>query len=139
MSALAFIAVGVLAQVTGTHVSEREVLRGIHCSAPGRCVVRRALVDRMLADSEQLAAAARVVPSVVDGKPAGLELDAVRPRSWLDRLGLRSGDTLESVNGYELATPAQALLAYMSLRNETRFAVRIVRRGQPQTLSFEIR
>jgi general secretion pathway protein C len=139
MSALAFIAVAVLAQVAGTHVSERELLRGIHCSAPGRCVVRRALVDRMLADNEQLASAARIVPSIVDGKPAGFKLYAVRPGSWIDRLGVRNGDLLESVNGYELTTPAQALLAYMSLRNETRFAVRIVRRGLPQTLSFEIR
>jgi general secretion pathway protein C len=139
MSALAFIAVGVLAQVTATHVTERELARGIHCRAPGRCVVRRALVDRMLADNEELTTAGRLEPSLVDGQPAGLKLSAVRPGSWLDRLGLRSGDTLESVNDYELATPAQALLAYMSLRNQTRFAVRIVRRGQPQTLSFEIR
>jgi len=139
MSALAFIAVSVLAQVTGTHVTGRELMRGIHCSAPGHCVVRRALVDRMLADNEELANAARIVPSVVDGKPAGFKVYAVRPGSWLDRLGLRNGDTLESVNGYELATAEQALLAYMSLRNETRFAVRIVRRGLPQTLSFEIR
>jgi general secretion pathway protein C len=139
MSALAFMTVAVLAQATGTHVSERELLRGIHCSAPGRCIVRRALVDRMLADNEQLASAARIVPSVIDGKPVGFKLYAVRPGSWLDRLGVRNGDTLESVNGYELATPAQALLAYTILRNETRFAVRIVRRGQPQTLSFEIR
>jgi general secretion pathway protein C len=139
MSALAFISVALLAQVTGTHVSDRELLRGIRCSAPGRCIVRRALVDRMLADNEQMATAGRVEPSLVDGKPGGFKLSAVRPGSWLDRLGLRNGDTLESVNGYELTTAAQALLAYMSLRNETRFAVRIVRRGLPQTLSFEIR
>lgn len=139
MSALAFIAFAVLAQVSGAHVTPREVARGIHCSAPGQCVVRRALVDRMLADNDTLATAGRVVPSLVDGKPDGFKVYAVRPGSWLDRLGVRSGDTLETVNDYELTTPAQALLAYMSLRNETRFAVRIVRHGEPLTLHFEIR
>jgi len=49
------------------------------------------------------------------------------------------GDLLQSVNGYELTSPAQALLAYTSLRNETRFTVRIVRHGEPLTLTYEIR
>lgn len=139
MSTLPLIAVALMAQVAGTHVSARELARGIRCSAPGQCVIRRALVDRVLADSEQLASAARIVPSLVDGRPAGLKIYAVRAGSWLDRLGIRNGDTLQSINGYEMSTPEQALLAYVSLRNETRFVVRIVRRGEPQTLSFEIR
>ncbi len=154
MSTLVAIAVAVLAQAAGArpsagaprasdpstvHVSARELQRGIRCTAPGDCVVTRALVDHLLADSATLAGAARVVPSLADGKPAGFELYAVRPRSWLDRIGAQNGDTLEAVNGYELTTPAQALLAYASLRDETRFAVRIVRHGEPITLHIEIR
>jgi general secretion pathway protein C len=143
MSGLAFIAVAVLAQVasapasSGTHVSTREMARGIRCSVPGNCVVRRALVDRLLAYSD--GRGMRIVPSLVDGKPAGFKIYSVRAGSWLDRLGVRNGDRFESVNGYDLTTPDQALLAYMALRNEARFVVRIVRRGEPQTLSFEIR
>jgi len=139
MSTLVFIAVAVVAQVTGAHVSGRELARGIHCSAPGQCVVRRALVDHILGDTETLSSAARVVPALVDGEPAGFKLYAVQPRSWLDRLGVRNGDLLQSVNGYELTSPAQALLAYTSLRNESRFTVRIVRHGEPLTLTYEIR
>jgi general secretion pathway protein C len=139
MSALAFIAVAVLAQVAGGPLTTREIARGIHCKKAGDCVVKRALVDRMLADQESLASTVRIVPSLVDGAPDGFKLYAIRSGSWLDRLGVRNGDTLQAVNGYELTTPAQALLAYMGLRNETRFAVRIVRRGEPLTLHFEIR
>lgn len=139
MSIAPIIAAALMAQVAGTHVSARELARGIRCTAPGQCVIRRALVDRVLADSEELANAARLVPAIVDGKPAGFKVFAVRAGSWLDRLGVRNGDLLQSINRYDLTTPEQALLAYMSLRNETRFVVRIVRRGEPQTLSFEIR
>lgn len=139
MSALAAIAVAVVAQLAGTHVSDRELGRGIKCSAPGNCVVRRALVDRMLADRETLAGAARIEPSIVDGQSDGFKIDAVRPRSWLARLGVRTGDTLQAVNGYELTSPAAALLAYAQLRNATHFTVRIVRHGEPITLTYEIR
>jgi general secretion pathway protein C len=163
MSSLPLIAVAVLAQAAGTHaaapstrdqsahatdahvgnasahVSAKEIARGIHCNAPGDCVVKRALVDRLLGDSDTLNGAARLVPAVVDGQPAGFKLEAVRPRSWLDRLGVHDGDTLQKVNGMDVTTPAQALLAYTVLRNETRFAVSIVRGGEPMTLHFEIR
>jgi general secretion pathway protein C len=141
MSTVAAIAVAVMAQLAGAsaHLTPREVARGIKCGAPGNCVIRRALVDRMLADTETLAAAARIEPSSTDGKSDGFTFSAVRPRSWLDRLGVRDGDTLTAVNGYELTSPAAALIAYTQLRNATHFAVRIVRHGEPLTLTYEIR
>ncbi len=139
MSSLVAIAFALLAQLSGTHVTARELQRGIKCSAPGNCVIRRALVDHMLADNESLASAARLVPSMADGKPDGFKIYAVRPRSWIDRIGVQNGDTLQAVNGYELTSPAEALIAYTQLRNETHFAVRIVRHGEPLTLTYEIR
>ena len=138
MSALAFIAVAVLAQVTGTHVSERELGRGIHCSAPGHCVVRRRSSIACSPTASNWRPRRASCPRWSTANPPASSCTRCGPararspraaqrRHARDRQRLRAGDA------------DAGLLAYMSLRNETRFAVRIVRRGQPQTLSFEIR
>ena len=47
--------------------------------------------------------------------------------------------TIQNINGMDMSSPEKALEIYTRLRNATEVAVRIVRRGQPLTLQFEIR
>ena len=119
--------------------SDAEVRRGVRCARPGHCTVSRALVDRLLADTDALGGDVRVAPALVDGKPSGFQLSAIRRGSVFARLGLRDGDVVQSVNGLDVSTPATAMLAFVTLRNATHFAVRIVRHGEPQTLDYSIR
>ena len=140
MSPLAAILLALFADVSvGAAPARVHRDGGIQCDARRHCVVRRALIDKWLADSDGLARSVRIVPSLVDGKPDGFKLYAMRPHSILTTLGFKNGDTLQTINGYELTSPENALLAYTQLRNADEFAVRIVRHGEPLTLTYEIR
>ena len=81
----------------------------------------------------------RVVPSMKNGQPNGFKLYAVRPSSVYAKLGLTNGDTLQSINGFELTSADKALEVYTKLREATQLQVEITRRGKPMTLNYSIR
>ena len=58
-------------------------------------------------------------------------------RAW--RLGLESGDSLRSINGFSLTDPQKALEAYARLRTADHLSVAIERGGQLMTVDFIIR
>ncbi len=120
-------------------ISDAELDRGIVCKTPGHCVIDRKLFDRMLGDTAMLATAARIVPSFHDGKPEGFKLFGVRPTSLYVRLGFENGDLVQTMNGVEMTSPEKALELYTKIRTAPELAVRIVRRGQPLTLTYVIR
>jgi hypothetical protein len=120
-------------------ITAAELDRDIVCKSPGHCVIARKLLDRVLGDTTSLATSARIVPSLHDGKVDGFRIYAVRPGSVWSRLGFENGDTLQTINGMDMSSPEKALEIYARLRNTTELNVRIVRRGQPLTLTFEIR
>jgi general secretion pathway protein C len=115
-----------------------ELARAIRC-AGDRCVVRRWLVELALDNAGPLAACARIVPSLVDGRPTGVKLYAIRPGSLMARLLLQNGDTIQRINGFEMSSPDRALEVYTRLRSPADFDVEIERRGQPMRLHYTIR
>jgi general secretion pathway protein C len=80
----------------------------------------------------------RVVPEQKDGSLVGIRLFGIRSDSLLRLVGLQNGDRLESINGFALGTPAQALTAYVQLRTANRVALNIERQGRPLTLAYRI-
>ena len=78
----------------------------------GRWTIQRKLLDQILSDMGTVARAARIVPSVRNGKPHGFKLYAIRPGSNYVVLGLRNGDTITAVNGDDITTPDKALRIY---------------------------
>jgi len=101
--------------------------------------IDKALIDKVLANPMGVAKGARVVPAVKDGKPDGFKLYAIRPSSVYSKLGLTNGDTLHSINGFELTTADKALEVYTKLREATSLQVEVTRRGKPMTLNYRIR
>lgn len=96
--------------------------------------VPQATIDALLANPMEVGGGARVVPSMKDGKPAGLKLYAIRPTSLFAKIGLTNGDTVVTINGHDVTNAEKALEAYRKLRDATRIDIAIVRRGQPLTL-----
>ena len=80
----------------------------------------------------------RVVPEQRGGRLVGLRLFGIKPSSLLGTLGLKNGDRLESINGFEIADPAKALEAYARLRSAQRLQVRLDRSGRPLQLDLNI-
>ncbi len=82
---------------------------------------------------------ARVVPAMKNGKPEGIKLYAIRPSSPYAKLGLTNGDTLTSVNGFEMTSAEKGLEIYQKLRSSTSLEVEVIRRGKPVTLKYSIK
>jgi len=101
--------------------------------------IDKSLVDKVLANPMGVAKGARVVPAVKNGQPDGFKLYAIRPSSVYAKLGLANGDTLQSINGFELTSADKALEVYTKLREATSLEVNVTRRGKPVTLKYSIR
>ncbi|HEY0480933.1 MAG TPA: type II secretion system protein GspC [Kofleriaceae bacterium] len=101
--------------------------------------IDKALVEKVLLNPMAVAKGARVVPSMKNGKPDGFKLYAIRPSSAFAKLGLANGDTLQSINGFELTSADKALEVYTKLREATSLEVEVTRRGKPVTLKYSIR
>jgi general secretion pathway protein C len=101
--------------------------------------IDKSLVDKILANPMGVAKGARVVPAVKNGQPDGFKLYAIRPSSVYAKLGLANGDTLQSINGFELNSADAALNAYTKLREATSLELNVTRRGKPMTLKYQIR
>ncbi len=101
--------------------------------------IDKKLVDQVLANPMAVAKGARVVPAVKNGKPDGFKLYAIRPSSVYAKLGLTNGDTIQSINGFDLTTADKALEVYTKLREATSLEMEVTRRGKPVTLKYTIR
>ena len=101
--------------------------------------IDKALIDKVTANPMAFMKGARIVPSMKNGKPDGIKLYAIRPTSPYAKLGLTNGDTLQSINGFELTSVDKGLEIYTKLREATSLEVEIVRRGKPTTLKYQIK
>ena len=101
--------------------------------------IERSLVDRLLANQAALMRTARVIPHEEGGRVVGVKLYGIRRSSLLGRLGIQNGDMLRTINGYDMTAPDSALEAYARLRNADRITINLNRRGQDQTIDYQIR
>lgn len=100
--------------------------------------VERSVVDEILENQAELMRTARIVPEKDGDKVVGIRLFGIRDGTLLNHLGLRNGDRLESINGFEMSDPQKALEAYGRLRTSDKLKVKVNRKGQPVTLDFNI-
>ncbi len=101
--------------------------------------IDKSLVDKVTANPMAFMRGARIVPAMKNGKPQGIKLYAIRPSSPYAKLGLTNGDTLQSINGFELTSAEKGLEIYAKLREATSLEVDVLRRGKPVTLKYTIR
>lgn len=101
--------------------------------------VDRSVVDKILADQAELMRSARIVPEKKDGKVVGIRLFGIRQDTLLGTLGFQNGDRLETINGFDMASPEKALEAYARLRTANNLNVKINRRGQSQSIDYRIK
>ncbi len=103
-----------------------------HTAHHTRVLLPRELASWML-DREASAPlrSVRAVPESRFGEVVGVRLLRTPSGSSLQRLGFEAGDVLETVNGYEVASPDRALEAYAKLRTADRYVAVVERRGIP--------
>jgi general secretion pathway protein C len=108
-------------------------------AAPTRQVLDRREVSAALNDPTRLMTHAQAVPFLLEGKLDGFRLYNVLPAGFFDKIGLRTNDVVQRINGVELRDPGMLLSLFQQLRNENTVRVDMVRNNQRQTLTYEIR
>ncbi len=101
--------------------------------------IDRSAVDKIMENQAELMRSARIVPEQKDGKTVGVRLFGVRPETLLGHLGLKNGDRLETINGFNMGSPEKALEAYARLRTASALKIQVNRRGKPMTIELKIK
>ncbi len=100
--------------------------------------IDRSLVNQIIENQAALMRTARIVPHEENGQVVGVKMYGIRRRALLGRLGLMNGDTLRTINGFDMGSPDSALEAYSRLREADNLTLSIIRRGQPVTVEYNI-
>jgi general secretion pathway protein C len=101
--------------------------------------IDRSLVDKILGDPSVVMRQARIVPSIVNGKPNGFKMYAIRPNSVFAKIGMQNGDTITSINGFDMTSPDKALEVYTKVRSASNLSIAIIRRGQASAMEYAIK
>ncbi len=74
------------------------------------------------------------------GKPTkeGMRIGGIKPNDILSELGLKTGDMLQSINGFDMSDPDKAVDAYAKLRKAGQLDIQFSRDGAPQTVGVKI-
>lgn len=98
-----------------------------------------ATVGQLSTNINQYMTNVRLIPFFEGNRSAGYRVAAVRPGSAFDQLGFRSGDVIQQVNNVDLTTPDKVYTIFQNLKDEKRVTVNILRQGQKNTITYEIR
>ena len=104
-----------------------------------RYINREMLVEEVTQSMGQLMNEFNASPNVVDGKPAGVQLDALGSHPVISQLGLRPGDIVKSINGIRVNSSDEAFALYERLKNSPEIRVVVERDGRHRTLVYKVR
>ncbi|MDI1432583.1 type II secretion system protein GspC [Polyangium sorediatum] len=116
------------------HIAER-----IRQTGPNQYDIDRTVVDEILTNQAEYLQKVRVLPAKQGDQTTGMRLMGVRKGTALDAIGLKHGDQLQRINGFEMTNPQSALEAYARLMSANQIRVDVVRNGQPTTLELNIK
>jgi len=119
-------------------LSAEELDEGIEKITEYKYKIQRSIVDKVLANQGSLMKTARVIPHEEDGRVVGVRLYGIRRNSLLGRLGIRNGDMLRTINGFDMTSPDSALEAYTRLRSADKLTLAVKRQNQDKTIEYDI-
>jgi general secretion pathway protein C len=112
---------------------------GVKRLTDGRFMVDQKEVLASTENMGQILTQARALPYVEQGKTVGFRISEIVPGSIYAKIGLQNGDVIQQVNAQTLDDPGKFFQLYQGLRNERNITIDLIRGGQRQTLSYEIR
>ncbi len=98
----------------------------------------RSYRDKMLTNPQELVGLIRTRPVRENGQIKGYKLFPGKDRALFNRLGLRPGDVIVSINGMELSDPASGLALLGQLSSASQVNVVLERRGERQTVTLSL-
>ncbi len=103
-------------------------------AAPGGMVLDRQMVSRLLQRPEFLSQA-----TITPNPGGGFNVGQVQAGSLFERLGLRAGDVIRSVNGQAVNNMEDVMRLYQQFGTATDVSVEVTRSGVPQMLQVTLR
>ncbi len=126
-------------QAAGTSPAQTPGDIRVERLADNRFSIDEAGVAQLSGNFNQFMTQVRMVPYFEGNKAAGYRLAAIRPGTTFERLGFQGGDILQQVNGLDLSSPEKIAAIFQNLKDEKKVSVNILRQGQKNTLTYEIR
>lgn len=106
---------------------------------PQRISLRRSYIEQSMTDMASLMTEVQIQPHMENGVPAGLSLSSIKPNSIFRRMGLRNGDVITGVDGYDISSVDDALRLVDNLQSASTLSVQLKRRGQEKSIEYHIR
>lgn len=112
---------------------------GVRQVGDGRFMVDQRAVAETTENLSQILTQARALPYIVDGKTVGFRISEIVPNSIYQRIGIQNGDVIQKINSMDVDDPAKFFQMYQGLKDEKRITIDVMRGGQNQTLTYDIR
>jgi general secretion pathway protein C len=123
---------------TAVRPATSDVGSGIKALDDNNYEIPKADLDKALANLNDLAMQARIVPAFKDGQAEGFKLFSIRPDSLYSKIGIVNGDVVKRINGFDMNSPEKALEIYTKLKDATRIDVEIDRNGSPVRKTYNV-
>jgi general secretion pathway protein C len=105
--------------------------------AEDRFEVDREKVDDMMRDPSNLFTQARILPKFEAGEIVGLQINAIKPGSLFETIGIQSGDVITKLNNIEIDDPQESAKILAEFSEAEAFTVDVNRSdGSSHTLEF---
>ena len=101
--------------------------------------VSRSDVEQSMQNINTLLSQVRISPHFKNGEADGLSISRIRPNSIFPKLGLRNGDVVQAVDETPIQSPDDILSLYEKIKSGSTISIQINRRGQQQTINYEMR
>lgn len=105
----------------------------------GSYVVDQRALNSALDNIGQIMTAARLLPSLKDGKVEGFKISEIRSGGIFAMIGMKAGDVLLRINDFSIDSPEKAIQSFASLKGQNRVKLDLVRDNQPATFIYDIR
>ncbi len=116
------------------------VAKGISSLSPKDFVIDRAQLDRYTSDLGAILQQARAVPELDShGQMHGFRMAMMQPGSLFEKIGLRQGDVITSVNGDRLNSAQKGIELYNQFRSDSSFRIEVLRNGRTEVISYSVR
>lgn len=112
-----------------------ELESKIHKKSDTEYEVERSAVAEIIKNYAQLASGLRARQT----KDGGVKLSGIKGSSILNSLGMKNGDILRSINGYDMSDQDKALEAYAKLKTAKQLTIQMDRDKSPITISIGIK
>lgn len=97
-------------------------------------IVERGAVEQIIQNYAKLAGSLRSRATKNGVRVSGIKADSI-----LSKVGMKNGDLLQNINGFDMTNPEKAVDAYAKLRSAGKLDMTVTRDGAPTTISIQIK